>query len=362
MKTAPEMYHPSTEVIARAHVKDWDALAGYRRPAPRAVLGGARGGAGLVSEVAHRAGRFQQAVLQVVRRRQDQHRPQRHRPAPAHPPQEQAGLHLAGRGRQRAHHVVFLAQPRGEQVRQRAQGAGRARRATGSPSTWGACLELPIAMLACAKIGAVHSVVYGGFSVEALHGRIEDSQSRVLITCDGAFLNGKMVELKSHRRRGAEAHGRRRDGRGLPAHRQAGQHGGGPRLLVARVDGAAHGRHRKCETEQMDAEDMLFMLYTSGTTGKPKAIVHTHGGYSVGVVHHLQVRVRHRRRGPLLVRRRPGLDHRPQLHRVRAADARRDQHHVRGRADLSRIPIAGGASSRSTASRSCTPRRPPSAA
>jgi acetyl-CoA synthetase len=56
--------------------------------------------------------------------------------------------------------------------------------------------ELPIAMLACAKIGAVHSVVYGGFSTEALHERIEDSQSRVVVTCDGAFLNGKIVELK----------------------------------------------------------------------------------------------------------------------------------------------------------------------
>ena len=56
--------------------------------------------------------------------------------------------------------------------------------------------ELPIAMLACAKIGAVHSVVYGGFSVEALHGRIEDSQSNVCITCDGGYMNGKIVELK----------------------------------------------------------------------------------------------------------------------------------------------------------------------
>ena len=56
--------------------------------------------------------------------------------------------------------------------------------------------ELPIAMLACAKIGAVHSVVYGGFSVEALHGRIEDSQSNVVITCDGGYMNGKIVELK----------------------------------------------------------------------------------------------------------------------------------------------------------------------
>ena len=56
--------------------------------------------------------------------------------------------------------------------------------------------ELPVAMLACAKIGAIHSVVYGGFSVEALHGRIEDSQSNVVITCDGGYMNGKIVELK----------------------------------------------------------------------------------------------------------------------------------------------------------------------
>ena len=104
--------------------------------------------------------------------------------------------------------------------------------------------ELPIAMLACAKIGAVHSVVYGGFSVEALHGRIEDSQSNVAITCDGGFMNGKIVELKKIV---DEAHQARRLGRARhrrQAHRAGRADGAGPRLLVPRPDGAAHRPRR----------------------------------------------------------------------------------------------------------------------
>jgi acetyl-CoA synthetase len=142
--------------------------------------------------------------------------------------------------------------------------------------------ELPIAMLAVAKIGAVHSVVYGGFSTEALHGRIEDSQSRVLITCDGAFLNGKIVELKkiadeALKRTAAVEHVvvikrtahevYMEQGRDMWYHDLMG-------LPIA---------DPKCPTEIVDAEDPLYMLYTSGTTGKPKAIVHTHGGYQVGI-------------------------------------------------------------------------------
>ena len=147
--------------------------------------------------------------------------------------------------------------------------------------------ELPIAMLACAKIGAVHSVVYGGFSVEALHGRIEDSQSRVVITCDGGFMNGKVVELKKivdealtrtayvehvivYRRTGSEV--QMESGRDYWWHD----------LMQLPVARSTSGNSR-CETEVMDAEDPLFMLYTSGTTGRPKAILHTHGGYMVGV-------------------------------------------------------------------------------
>ncbi len=146
----------------------------------------------------------------------------------------------------------------------------------------GRVLELPIAMLACAKIGAVHSVVYGGFSVEALHSRIDDSQSRVLITCDGAFLNGKVVELKQivdeALKRTAAVETVvvfRRTGK--PVHMEEGRDYWWHELMSLPIASP------KCETESMDAEDPLFLLYTSGTTGKPKAIVHTHGGYSVGI-------------------------------------------------------------------------------
>lgn len=142
--------------------------------------------------------------------------------------------------------------------------------------------EIVIAMLACAKIGAIHSVVYGGFSVDALQGRIEDSQSRMVITADGGWMNGKIVELKKTvdealkrcpsvesvivvKRTGQEI--RMEPGRDYWYHE----------LIKLPV---ANGH---CPTEVMDAEDPLFILYTSGTTGKPKAILHVHGGYMVGV-------------------------------------------------------------------------------
>ena len=138
--------------------------------------------------------------------------------------------------------------------------------------------ELPIAMLACAKIGAVHSVVYGGFSVEALHGRIVDSTSKVVVTCDGAFVSGKVVELKQIV---DEALKRESPVTRVICFKRTGREVGWVEGRDLWWHDAMKDASAVCETERMDAEDPLFILYTSGSTGKPKALVHTHGGYSV---------------------------------------------------------------------------------
>jgi acetyl-CoA synthetase len=139
--------------------------------------------------------------------------------------------------------------------------------------------ELPIAMLACARVGAAHSIVFGGFSSDSLRDRINDAESRHVITCDGSMRAGKPVPLKELcdaalaetpsvetvlvlRRTGEDVN--MVEGRDVWWHdvvpKQSDQH----------------------EAAEMDSEDMLFILYTSGTTAKPKGIVHTTGGYAVG--------------------------------------------------------------------------------
>jgi acetyl-CoA synthetase len=141
--------------------------------------------------------------------------------------------------------------------------------------------EIVFAMMACAKIGAIHSVVFGGFSVDSLQGRIDDSQSKLIITCDGSYQNGKIVELKNIV---DEAIKKCPSVENLIVVKRTGQ----PVNMEAGRDHWYHDlcslpvANGKCATEVMDAEDPLFILYTSGSTGKPKAILHTHGGYMVG--------------------------------------------------------------------------------
>src|SRR6266480_5213911 len=140
--------------------------------------------------------------------------------------------------------------------------------------------ETAIAMLACTRIGAPHSVIFGGFAPEAIRERIHDAQSTVLLTADGGWRRGGIVPLKKNVDEalkecpdvGTVVVLKRT---GQPVDMQAGRD--------VWWDDFVKGADAYCAPEKMDAEDMLYLLYTSGSTGKPKGIVHTTGGYLTGV-------------------------------------------------------------------------------
>ena len=136
--------------------------------------------------------------------------------------------------------------------------------------------EAAAAMLACARIGAIHSVVFGGFSPESLAGRIADCDACAVITADEGVRGGKKIPLEAQRRRCARKP-RCPDRDRRHPHRRRRADEGGPRHPLFDVrDGLA----TECEPAIMNAEDPLFILYTSGSTGKPKGVVHTTGGYA----------------------------------------------------------------------------------
>jgi acetyl-CoA synthetase len=140
--------------------------------------------------------------------------------------------------------------------------------------------EAAVAMLACARIGAVHTVVFGGFSPDSLANRIQDAKSDLIITADGGFRRGQVVALKQNVDEALKKTDRVKN---VVVLKRVGSPG------INWVEGRdvwwhelVEGQRTECPAEQMDAEDTLFVLYTSGSTGKPKGILHTTGGYLVG--------------------------------------------------------------------------------
>ena len=139
--------------------------------------------------------------------------------------------------------------------------------------------EAAIAMLACARIGAAHSVIFGGFSAEAVRDRLVDAKAKLVVTADGGFRKDKVIALKEQVDLALD-HGAPSVENVLVVQRT--------KEAIAMVDGRDHWWHDlksqmspDCPAEPMDSEDMLFILYTSGSTGKPKGVVHTTGGYNL---------------------------------------------------------------------------------
>lgn len=139
--------------------------------------------------------------------------------------------------------------------------------------------QLPISMLACAKIGAVHSVVFSGFSAKAFQHRINDAKAKLVITCDSFYRRGKTVPLKKQT---DEALKDAPSVKNVVVYQRTGEKVSWKGSRDLWWHEIVKEQSTECPTEKTDANDTLFLLYTSGTTGKPKGIIHAHAGYALG--------------------------------------------------------------------------------